>query len=79
MRKNWNKPMCTTLFAKDLSSYIKAAANSGQIYTIFVLKIYTKSVLLQCKKKRINLYKFNIFLRISFYILKNVKICDIIH
>ena len=30
--------MCTTLFAKDLSLHIKAAANSGQICTIFVLR-----------------------------------------
>ena len=38
MRKKWNKPVCTTLLAKDLSSYIKAAANSGEMCTIFNLR-----------------------------------------
>lgn len=38
MRKNWNKPVCTTLLAKDLSSHIKAAAYSGEVCTIFVLR-----------------------------------------
>ena len=28
MKKRWNKPMCTTLVANDLSTYIKAAARS---------------------------------------------------
>ena len=30
MRKHWNKPMCTTLMAQELSNHIKAAAWSGE-------------------------------------------------
>lgn len=34
MRKNWNKPTCTTLLAKDLSLHIKAAARSWCAYGV---------------------------------------------
>ena len=38
MKKSWNKPMCTTVIAQDLSTYIKAAAWSGEsmcMYGVF--------------------------------------------
>ncbi len=34
MRKNWKKPMVTTLLAKDLSAHIKAAARSWCDYGV---------------------------------------------
>ena len=38
MKKAWNKPMCTTLLANDLSAHIKAAAWSGEMCSSFVLR-----------------------------------------
>ena len=38
MRKEWNKPICTTLIAKELSAHIKAAAWSEGICRHFVLR-----------------------------------------
>ena len=34
MKKRWNKPMCTTLMAKNLSSHVKAAARSWCDYAV---------------------------------------------
>ena len=31
MKKHWNKPMCTTLMAQELSNHIKVAAWSDEI------------------------------------------------
>jgi len=30
MKKLWEKPICTTLMAQELSAYVKAAAWSGE-------------------------------------------------
>ena len=39
MKKVWNKPICTTLIAQELSAHIKAAAwSEGGICTDFVLR-----------------------------------------
>lgn len=34
MKKRWNKPICNTLLANDLSSHIKAAARSWCDYGV---------------------------------------------
>lgn len=39
MKKEWNKPICTTLIAQELSAHIKAAAwSEGGICPDFVLR-----------------------------------------
>lgn len=39
MKKVWNKPMCNTLIAQELSAHIKAAAWSEDVLcTDFVLR-----------------------------------------
>ena len=39
MKRNWNKPICITMMAQDLSAHIQAAAWSDNILcTDFVLR-----------------------------------------